>query len=133
MIYASAFVYFKDNKILLTRTRNNTIWYNAGGKIEKSETPKQTVIRELKEELSLNLKDNEIRYLGNITTDNHDKTTIVSLECFTTDKKVENIIPSAEISEVKWFHLDELEFVAPAVKEIIKKYKSKEWIFAKIS
>ncbi len=82
MIYAAAFVAIKDNKILLTRTRDNTIWYQAGGKIEQDETPIQTIVRELKEELSLELTTDDMRYLGNITTDNHDRTTIVSLECF---------------------------------------------------
>ncbi|MBK2092899.1 NUDIX hydrolase [Francisella philomiragia] len=126
MIYAAAFVAIKDDKILLTRTRDNTIWYQAGGKIEQNETPIQTIVRELKEELSLELTIDDMRYLGNITTDNHDRTTTVSLECFTADINQE-IKPCAEISAIKWFDFDDTEFVAPAVLEVIAKYKSGEW------
>lgn len=126
MIYAAAFVAIKDNKILLTRTRDNTIWYQAGGKIEQNETPIQTIVRELKEELSLELTTDDMRYLGNITTDNHDRTTIVSLECFTAEINQE-IKPCAEISAIKWFDFDDTEFVAPAVLEVVAKYKSGEW------
>ncbi|MEY8717283.1 NUDIX hydrolase [Francisella philomiragia] len=126
MIHAAAFVAIKDNKILLTRTRDNTIWYQAGGKIEQNETPIQTIVRELKEELSLELTTDDMHYLGNITTDNHDRTTTVSLECFTADINQE-IKPCAEISAIKWFDFDDTEFVAPAVLEVIAKYKSGEW------
>ena len=121
MIKTSAFVCVKDNKILLVRVRDNTIWYFPGGKIDEGETHLQTIIRELDEELNIQMQASELEYLGEIVTDNHDRTDIVSVHCYA-GEITQSIKPCAEISEVKWFDLDNTEYMAPAVVESIKRW-----------
>ena len=123
MIKTSALVSVKDNKILLVRVRDNTIWYFPGGKIDDGETYLQTVIRELDEELNVQMSADELTYLGEVVTDNHDRTDTVSVHCYAGDIAQE-IKPSAEISEIKWFDLGDTEFMAPAVIESIDRWFS---------
>ncbi len=55
-------VLIKENKILLLN-RIKTGWYELpGGKIEDNETPEQTAVREIKEELCCDV--NIIKHLG---------------------------------------------------------------------
>lgn len=112
MIKTSALLCVKDNKMLLVRVRDNTIWYFPGGKIDEGETHLQTIIRELDEELS---------YLGEVVTDNHDKTDIVSVHCYA-GEITQLVQPCAEVSEIRWFDLDDTEFMAPAVIESIRRW-----------
>jgi len=121
MIKTSALVSVKNNKILLVRVRDNTIWYFPGGKIDDGETPLQTLIRELDEELNIQMQSSELKYLGEVVTDNHDRTDTVSVHCYT-GEITQPIQPCAEISEIKWFDLDDTEFMAPAVVESIRRW-----------
>lgn len=61
---AGAILLDKDNKILLIH-RNTTEmqrWELPGGKLEKDELPEQVAIRELKEELNIDVKT--LKYIG---------------------------------------------------------------------
>ena len=57
----------KGNRILLSR-RKNTGWMDGhlcipGGHVEPGETPRQAAVRELKEELGLIVKENELMFI----------------------------------------------------------------------
>ncbi|QIW09346.1 NUDIX domain-containing protein [Francisella sp. LA112445] len=121
MIKTSALLCVKDGKMLLVRVRDNTIWYFPGGKIDEGETHLQTIIRELDEELNVQIQSSELKYLGEVITDNHDRTDIVSVQCYAGDI-IQPIQPCAEISEIRWFDLDDTEFMAPAVIESINRW-----------
>lgn len=121
MIKTSALISVENNKILLVRVRDNTIWYFPGGKIDDGETPILTLVRELKEELDVSLHQSELEYLGEVVTDNHDRTTTVSVQCFS-GKIKQDIKPCAEISELKWFDVDDTQSMAPAVVETIRRW-----------
>lgn len=107
------------NKILLVRVRDNKKWYLPGGKIEFNETPAQALIREIKEELGIDIKDSTLTYLTSIQADAYGINDTVELQCFTTDLKIKNYIPSAEISEIAFmdWNMDRIKF-APAVIDL---------------
>ena len=54
----------KDNEVLIgLRPRNakfSNYWEFPGGKVEKNEHPEQTIIREIKEEIDINLSKDEL-------------------------------------------------------------------------
>ena len=95
MIKTAALVSVKDYEILLVRVRDNTIWYFPGGKIDLGESAEEAVLREVKEELNITLQNQDINYLGETVTDNHDRTDTVSIQCFAADINQE-IKPCAE-------------------------------------
>ena len=59
-----AFIYLKDGKILSTLSKGKDTYYIPGGKRENDETDEETLIRECKEELSIEIKRNSIKYYG---------------------------------------------------------------------
>ena len=123
MIKTAALVCVQERKVLLVRVRDNTIWYFPGGKIDAGESADEAVLREVKEELDIELSNADISYLGETVTDNHDRTDTVSIQCFaaTINQKIE---PCAEISEIRWFDLDAQEFMSPGVVEVIRRWYS---------
>ncbi|WP_258393548.1 NUDIX hydrolase [Nanobdella aerobiophila] len=106
-------IILKEDKILLDlRKRSNgaNLWEIAGGGIEKDETPEEAVIRELKEELDINV--NKIRYLG---AKNH-AVHWGNLEIehyFLIEEYNGNPIPKSkdELIEVRWFRINDLPFI----------------------
>jgi mutator protein MutT len=55
MIVCACLVDVRDDRILLIRARDNHVWYFPGGKIDAGETPKQALVRELEEELGIQM------------------------------------------------------------------------------
>lgn len=53
---ATAAVIWHDQKILIAQREKDEFWEFPGGKIDPGETPKQCLIREIKEELDLDIE-----------------------------------------------------------------------------
>ena len=119
MIYCACLLLEKEGAWLLVRVRNHPLWYLPGGKIEGGEEPQQTLVRELKEELGLNISIDSLNYVTTIIGPNHDHTDQVALICFTADIP-HSFTPSAEIAEVAWIKKDQYELMAPALRLLNK-------------
>ena len=59
-----AFIEIKNRKVLETCSFGKDKWYIPGGKREESETDKQVLIREIKEELMVDIKTDTIKHYG---------------------------------------------------------------------
>jgi len=59
-----ALMYFKDGKVLMTQKRGRSVFYNPGGKPDEGETDEQALIREIKEELSVDIIPETIKLYG---------------------------------------------------------------------
>jgi len=53
---ATAAVVINDDKILIAQRAKDGFWEFPGGKIDEGETPEQCVVREMKEELNVDIK-----------------------------------------------------------------------------
>lgn len=98
----------KDSQVLLLRVHypdGHEIWNGVGGWIEEGETPEQGIIRELKEEIGVDVKEEDLER-GYETL--WEKTPFTA---FTTSKW-QNEPKSGEesILEVKWFNFDEVPY-----------------------
>ena len=61
---AAALLIAADGRTLLVRKRGTEAFMQPGGKIEAHEQPLQALVRELQEELGLNVDPAQARYLG---------------------------------------------------------------------
>ena len=66
-----ALLYVKDGKILSTRSKGKDKYYLPGGKREGNETDLETLAREVKEELSVDVVEATARFYGTFEAQAH--------------------------------------------------------------
>lgn len=96
-------IHLADQQLLMARNHNQTAWFNPGGKREPGETDQQALIREVKEELAVDIIPDTIRPYGVFEAPAHNKPagTIVRLTCYTADFTGE-LTASAEVAEIRF-------------------------------
>lgn len=99
-----AFIHIEDEKVLVTLSKGKDTWYIPGGKREAGETDHQALIREVEEELTVQLKPDTIRKYGVFTAPAHGKPagTVVQMTCYTAEFSGE-LQPSSEIEKFEYF------------------------------
>lgn len=119
-----AWVHVKDGKILMTRSRGKDVWYIGGGKRESGEADEQALIREVKEEFSVDMMPETIRHLGTFEAQAHGKPegTMVRMTCYTGEYRG-TLAPASEIEELAWFTYGDRERTAPVDKIIF------DWLY----
>jgi len=103
-----AWVEIKNKRILSTRTKGKDTYYIPGGKREENESDAQALIREIREELSVELLPDTLKLFGVFEAQAHGKSEgiLVRMTCYT-GLYEGTIIPDSEIDEVVWFsHID---------------------------
>ena len=127
---ASAVILSNNNELLLVRKKGSTYFQLTGGKINVDENESDTVIREVLEEVGLQLQASDLDFLGqHQTTAVNEKNTLVTGFIYQVTLQ-DNFIPKIanEIEEFawlnsenynkhKWAHLAE-EFVLPICKKL---------------
>ena len=103
----------KGNVLLQKRSANKKMWPNmwdvtVGGHVDSNEFGRQALIREVKEELGIDIKDDDIKYLIGSTSINKKENIIDKHynECYLITKEIdiEKIdLQKEEVSEVKYF------------------------------
>lgn len=114
MIDKIAWIYIKDNKILSTLSKGKDKYYIPGGKREAFENDVETLLREIKEELSVDILTDSIRYYGTFKAQAHGKKegVIVKMSCYTADFDGE-LKADSEISKVVWLTYDDINKISP--------------------
>ncbi|GAB3828949.1 NUDIX hydrolase [Pontibacter rugosus] len=120
-----AWIEIKDNKILSTRSRGKDTFYIPGGKREAEESDHQALIREVKEELSIELVEHSIRYVGTFMAQAHGHPTgvDVKMQCYSSDYQG-TIKAASEIEEVVWLGYKDCNLVSPVDQIIFDWLKS---------
>lgn len=98
-----AWLRVEDGKVLSTRSYGKDRFYIPGGKREGQETDHETLKREIREELCVNLVDDTIRPAGVFEAQAHGKAdgVVVRMTCYWADYEGE-LAPGHEIEEVVW-------------------------------
>lgn len=96
-----AWLYIRDGKLLSARSKAKELFYLPGGKREEGESDEQALVREIKEEISVNLIPNTIKYAETFKAkaDSKNSEIIVKLTCYYADFQGE-LLPDAEIEEI---------------------------------
>lgn len=116
-----AFIYLKNGEILSTLSKGKDTYYIPGGKREGNETDEETLIRECKEELTIDIKKDTIKYYGTFEAQAHGKAEgiLVKMTCYMADFNGQ-LEASSEIQEIKWLDYNDLDKISPVDKLIFK-------------
>ena len=117
-----AFIYIKDGKILSTLSKGKDTYYIPGGKREGNETDEQTLIRECKEELTIDIKKETIKYYGTFEAQAHGKAEgiLVRMTCYMAEFDGD-LKPDSEIQEMIWLDYSNLNVKISPVDQLIFK------------
>ncbi|MCL1138667.1 NUDIX hydrolase [Shewanella pneumatophori] len=103
-----AWVLIRDGKLLAVRSKGKELFYLPGGKREAGESDEQALMREIKEELSVDLKLSSIKYMNTFTAQADGKAEGVSvkLTCYFADFSGE-LQPDAEIEQLEFVDMND--------------------------
>lgn len=116
-----AFIEIQDGKILSTKSKGKTKYYIPGGKREEGESDEQTLIREIHEELSIDILPNTSEYVGKFSaqSDGAKEGINVIMTCYKA-KYSGSLLANNEIEEIRWLNYNELDIISEVDKKIFK-------------
>lgn len=114
-----AFIETKNGQVLSTKSKGKNKYYFPGGKREDGESDEQTLIREIREELSVEIVPNSYKLIGTFEAQAYgmNEGTIVKMTCYAANYKG-TLKPNNEIEEIKWLNYADIDSVS-AVDKII--------------
>ena len=109
-----AWVRVENGRILCARSRGKDVFYIPGGKREPGETELDTLLREIKEELTVDLLAHTAHHIGTYRAQAHAQGdgVIVVMSCYTADY-AGTPTASSEIEELDWLTYADRDRVAP--------------------
>lgn len=129
MIDKLAWIYIENKHLLSTRSKGKDTYYIPGGKRELGETDQEALLREIKEELDIDLQPETIAFFGQFEAQAHGKPegTLVRMLCYTAEFSGA-IRAAAEIEEVLWLQYADRENSSPVDRLIFDILKEKNLI-----
>lgn len=121
--------YIKDKKLLGARSKGKEVYYIPGGKREEGETDEEALIREIKEELNIELIPESLKFVNKFEAQAHGKAkgVILQMTCYSASFKGK-ISPSSEIEEVTWLTFKDKEGATPMFQLVLNWSKEKHLI-----
>ncbi|EGR0543414.1 NUDIX domain-containing protein [Vibrio cholerae] len=129
-----AWVLIQDGKLLVVRSKGKALFYLPGGKREAGESDEEALIREIKEELSVDLLPTSLKYMETFTAQADGKAEDVSvkLTCYFADFSGE-LLPAAEIEELKFIDGNDEAVCSVAALVALQWLESKSLVNGKIA
>lgn len=124
-----AYIFIKENKILMTLSRGKNTWYIPGGKRESGETDEEALVREVEEELSVHLIPDTIRLYGvfEAQAHGHPEGVQVRMTCYTAEFHGE-LLAASEIEKLDFFSWSQKKLSSAVDHKIFDDLKSKNLI-----
>jgi len=116
-----AWIWVRDGLLLAARSNHRDVFYLPGGKLEPGETYREALIREVTEEVGINLDASSIAELFTIRDIAHGLVnTRLEMHCFLArgDGEPE---ASREIAALEWIAADSIDRCAPAVQQVVRR------------
>ena len=103
MIDKIAWLHLHEGQLLSTRSRGKDRYYSPGGKREAGETDQQTLLREIREELTVVLDPASMAHIGiwEAPAHGHPDGVLVRMTCYRAHY-TGTLQPAAEIEELVW-------------------------------
>ncbi|MDP4097204.1 NUDIX domain-containing protein [Paenibacillus sp. P96] len=114
-----AWIYICNGQVLGARSHGKGLYYLPGGKREPGESDEETLIREIKEELSVHILPESISYVGTFAAqaDGKPEGITVKMSCYSAEFSGE-LQPDSEIAELVWLTYQDRDRVS-RVSQII--------------
>ena len=124
-----AFIEIRERKVLETCSYGKDKWYIPGGKRDGNESDQEALIREMKEEMLVDLIPETIKYYGTFEAQAHGKPegVVVRMTCYT-GKYNGELTPSAEVEKMDWFGYSQRGDTSPVDQLIFYDLKAKDLI-----
>ncbi|MFJ9726366.1 NUDIX domain-containing protein [Streptomyces sp. NPDC101209] len=98
-----AWVFVRDGRVLVTRSRGRDLFYLPGGHREPGESDAETLVREIDEELRAAIDPPSMVHFGTFEIgEGHPEHGPFRMICYTADHRGE-LTPAREIAEKAWF------------------------------
>ncbi|TDC38958.1 NUDIX domain-containing protein [Micromonospora sp. 15K316] len=109
-----AWILLAEGRILSTRTRGRDVWYLPGGKREPGESDRDTLRREVAEELGVEVDVASAGHVGTFRAQahGHPAGVEVRMTCYTADHRG-TLRAAGEIAELAWLGYADRERVSP--------------------
>jgi 8-oxo-dGTP diphosphatase len=131
-IYKASGIIIVARKVLVERSAGKEYFIHPGGKIEAGETPKQAVIRELKEEFSIDVDEKDLEEFDHNTAPAANSPEVdVHMDVFLVKKWHGEIKPDREVQEMRWLTSDvpkDIKIGSIMEHETIPKLKAEDLI-----
>jgi 8-oxo-dGTP diphosphatase len=115
--YLAALAHFiQDGRVLLPMSRRRGVWKTVGGRTEPGESPEQTMIREVFEEIGV--RPIQFRRLADRLEDSFGYPARIAVFVVTAWEGEPANVASEEHSELRWFSAAELRTVA--LQEVVR-------------
>lgn len=124
-----ALICIKENKILVTLSKGKEIYYLPGGKREQGENDIETLCREVKEELSVDIVTETIQQYGKFEAQAHGKEEgiLVTMSCYKAEYKGE-LRTNSEIEKYDWLKYEDIDKVSLVDKLIFEDLVQKGYL-----
>jgi 8-oxo-dGTP pyrophosphatase MutT (NUDIX family) len=121
-----AWLYIKDRRVLFTLSKGKDKYYLPGGKPEAGESEQDCLLREIKEELTVDLIPATVARVGQFEAQAHGKSgdVTVRMTCFSADYQG-TLQASSEIAEIAWLKHEDRFKCAPVDIVILDWLKAK--------
>ncbi|NET47572.1 MAG: NUDIX domain-containing protein [Merismopedia sp. SIO2A8] len=121
-------ILIQNQKLLGVRSYGKDLFYIPGGKREAGESDIETLTREVMEELSVQITDG-IQFLGEFSApaDGKKEGVIVTVQSYQAHY-LGQLMPSAEIEEIRWLGTNDYEACSNVTIEVIKALVEKGWV-----
>lgn len=124
-----AWLHIDQRKLLGARSYGKTAYYIPGGKRDVGETDTQALVREIQEELSVDLIPTSLCYAGSFQAQAHGKATgiMVKITCYYAEYNGD-LLPASEIEEIRWLNSNDTEISSTATLMILAQLKAQDLI-----
>lgn len=114
-----AWIELREGKILSTRSRGKYTWYIPGGKREGTESDQEALVREIEEELSVELQTESLVFMGEwqAQADGHPDGVMVRMRCYS-GRYRGSLEAAAEIEAFAWLGMADIARISPVDKKI---------------
>ncbi|USB31737.1 NUDIX domain-containing protein [Paenibacillus sp. YPG26] len=124
-----AWIHVKNGQVLCARSRGQESFYLPGGKRDPGESDKSTLIREIAEELSVQIELDTIKFFGIFEAEAHGKSKDIKVKmtCYTASF-TGTLSPASEIEELAWLNYKDLDLVSQVSQKIFEQLYALKWL-----